>query len=450
MTVDAFELVKLFADGSTTPLIELEKSIMKMDSVQSVFISQSLDRAFREAKASTERWENACPLSSFDGVAIAWKDLIDVAGLVTTAGSKVFKHHSPAQHDAEVVSALTRMGMVNIGKTNLTEFAYSGLGLNPHFGTPANVVEPKCIPGGSSSGSAVAVGQDIVKISMGTDTAGSIRIPSAFNGLVGYRSSCARYSKEGVFPLASSLDTLGPLARSVRDCYVLDCLLHGQANVQLPKYPLFQQLKFYVDLDLLQDPAITIAVKNNFLYAIERLAQAGACIQYQRITAIHKTLSLIDSGKWLGAAEAFTLHEDLLNSDAATQLDSRVRSRLETARHLPASVQIGLYQIARSLKQLISQELCDGFLLSPTVAHTAPQRAPLEQDETLFFQTNIKTLRLTMPGSFLDMPCLTLPNGSDEYGLPTALLISGTCNQDQKVLHAALAVEQVLAGSFNK
>ncbi|KAA8734706.1 amidase [Acinetobacter qingfengensis] len=450
MIVDALGLVKKFAEGSTTPLIELEKSIVEINFAKSIFISKSLDRAYREAKASTERWKNACPLSSFDGVTIAWKDLIDVAGMVTTAGAKIFKHHPPAQHDAGIVSALTRMGMVNIGKTNLTEFAYSGLGLNPHFGTPENVVDPKCIPGGSSSGSAVAVGNGIVKISMGTDTAGSIRIPSAFNGVVGYRSSCARYPKDGVFPLASSLDTLGPLATSVRDCYVLDCLLHGQANVQLPKYPLIRQLKFFVDLDLLEDPAITIAVKNNFLHSIERLARAGAYIEYHRISAIHETLALIDDGKWLGAAEAFTLHEDLLNSDAAQQIDLRVRSRLETARDLPASIQIKLYTTAKRLKHLLEEELCDGFLLSPTVAHTAPLREPLEQNDTLFFQTNARTLRLTMPGSFLDMPCLTLPNGSDKYGLPTALLISGICNQDQKVLHAALAVEQVLAGAAHK
>lgn len=450
MNLDAFALAKKFADGSTTPLKELEHSLNRMQSAESVFISDCLDRAYREADAATQRWKHGCPLSNFDGVAIAWKDLIDVAGSITTAGAKVYESHAPANHDAYVVAALTRMGMVNIGKTNLTEFAYSGLGLNPHFGTPKNVHNEEAIPGGSSSGSAIAVGLDIVKLSMGTDTAGSIRIPSAFNGLVGYRSSSERYSKQGVFPLSTSLDTLGPIANSVRDCFLLDALLHGQAYVDLPELLIPQQLKFYVDLKVLDHSSVSPAVRKNFILSVDLLKQAGAYIEYKQITTLHDTLELIDQGMWLGAAEAFTLHESLLDSDAALQMDQRVRARLETARDFPASKQIRLYQKAKLFKQRISSELSNGFLLTPTVAHTAPNLKLLEQDESLFKQINSKTLRLTMPGSFLDMPSVALPNGLDESGLPTSILISGTCQQDLNVLHAALAVEQLLRDFVHK
>lgn len=443
--IDAYSLSEKFAKGETTPLVELKKSIARIQLDPAVFISTSIQRAYREAKASTERWENGCPLSRFDGIAISWKDLIDVAGEVTTAGSKIFQQRAPANTDAAIVAELNRMGMITFGKTNLTEFAYSGLGLNPHYGTPRNVINADCIPGGSSSGAAVAVGLDIVKISMGTDTAGSIRIPAAFNGLIGFRSSCDSYSKKGVYPLANSLDTLGPLTRSARDCYVIHQLLNGQANVELPQLPAIQQLVFYIDERVLDHSDISKAVKNNFLQTVQQLKNAGAQIYYKKITAFYDALALIDNGKWLGAAEAFTLYEDLLDSEIATQLDPRVRQRLETARHLPASVQINLYQKAKALKELIAKELEYGFLLTPTIAHTAPKRAQLEQDNTLFSRINSKTLRLTMPGSFLDMPCLTMPNGIDEHGLPTGILISGSCHQDQQVLCTAMAVEQLLA-----
>lgn len=442
---DALSLSMLYAQGVTNPVQELESVIDAIQENQHVFISLSLERAYREAEAAKARWKAAAPLSLFDGVPIAWKDLFDLQGTLTTAGSKTREYHAVAQHDAALVTQLTRMGMVNVGKTNLTEFAYSGLGLNPHFGTPANAIDSSCIPGGSSSGAAISVGKNIVPISMGTDTAGSIRIPAAFNGLVGYRSSQHRYSKHGVFPLAESLDTLGPLSRSVRDCVVLDQLLTGHLQAELPNMPEARQLRVYVDLSIIDHPHIDAAVKHNFLQSIEKLKQADVQIRYQKIDAFNQAQALIDSGQWLGAAEAYSLHQTLLQSDQAEYMDQRVRKRLLSAKNVLASTQISLYQSARRLKNRLQHELGHGFLLTPTVAHSAPELAPLEADEDLFTQTNLRTLRLTMPGSFLDMPSITLPNGTDANARPTAILLSSYSGNDQQLLSAALSIEHILS-----
>ncbi|WP_242462587.1 amidase, partial [Acinetobacter sp. Res13-Abat-PEC15-P5-02] len=442
---DAISLSKQYAQGITDPLQELERACDVIQQVNdSTFISLSLERAYREARASTARWKAHVPLSLFDGIPITWKDLFDVQGTITTAGSKTREHHAIAQHDADVVMQLTRMGMINLGKTNLTEFAYSGLGLNPHFGTPKNVADPLCIPGGSSSGAATSVGQKIVPISMGTDTAGSIRIPASFNGLVGYRSSGSRYSKKGVFPLAASLDSLGPISRSVRDCMVLDQLLLEQYHANIPSVPKSKNIQIHIDLKLLEHPNIQDAVKQNFIQTIEILQQAEIQVVHQRIDAFDQAQTLIDSGQWLGAAEAYTLHEALLQSNQAEFMDPRVRKRLLSAKNTLASSQIHLYQMAQHLKAKLKMELAEGFLLTPTTAHTAPELASLESDEALFTQINLKTLRLTMPGSYLDMPSISLPNGTDSNGRPTGILLSSYSGNDQSLLSAALAIEHIL------
>lgn len=203
-SLDATALASAFAERRSDPVQVLEHALEQAARSEHVFISLCSARARREAEAAAARWRDGQPLSLFDGVPLAWKDLFDVAGSVTTAAAEVRRDAPPALLDAHCVGRLSRAGMVSVGKTNLSEFAYSGLGLNPHFGTPINPhsdAQPR-IPGGSSAGSAVAVATGIVPIAMGTDTAGSIRIPAAFNGLVGFRSSSRRYSRDGVFPLA--------------------------------------------------------------------------------------------------------------------------------------------------------------------------------------------------------------------------------------------------------
>jgi aspartyl-tRNA(Asn)/glutamyl-tRNA(Gln) amidotransferase subunit A len=418
----------------------------KSATVDHVFISLCPQRARREARASAERWKAGQPLSALDGVPIAWKDLFDVSGSVTTAAAAVRRDVSPALLDATTVGLLSRAGLVCVGKTNLSEFAYSGLGLNPHFGTPINphgMDQPR-IPGGSSSGSAVAVAAGIVPIAMGTDTAGSLRIPAAFNGLVGFRSSCKRYNRDGVFPLAHTLDSVGPLTRSVRDLLAIDDILRArtQPTSSVPRSLAGQ--RFWVDEAVIVDPRTEHAVRDNLMRSLTLLKNAGALIDLRPSPAFQATLTLIEQQGWLGAAEAFALHQPLLDSDAAQQLDPRIRRRLEAARQLPASQLISLYSARERLQQQLTDELDGAFLITPTVAHVAPPLSALEADDALFVKTNLATLRLTMPGSLLNLPGVSLPTGLDAAGLPTALLISAPAGEDSRLLRAALAVEAAL------
>lgn len=436
---DATSMAEDFASGRSDPVQVLEQALLHASMAPSVFISLTAERARREAEASAARWRAGQPLSVLDGVPLAWKDLFDVAGSITTAGAAYRRNAPAALLDAPSVGLLCRAGMVSLGKTNLSELAYSGLGLNPHFGTPFNPhsSDQARIPGGSSSGSAVAVAAGIVPIAMGTDTAGSIRIPAALNGVVGYRSSSRRYSRDAVFPLSRTLDSLGPLTRSVRDALAIDDLLHGRRQVHTPRSLKGQRF-------VLAQQDVEPAVRDNLLRAVEQLKGHGALIEERECPTFQATLALIRDHGWLGSFEAFALHEALLDGPDADHLDPRVRRRLEAARALPASQLLYLIEARRRLQQQLLDDLDGALLITPTVAHVAPPLAPLEADDDLFIHTNLATLRLTMPGSFLDMPGVNLPSGRDALGLPTGLLLSAPTGEDARLLRAALSVESAM------
>lgn len=448
-SLDAIALAEAFASGRTDPVQVLEQALEQAARAEHVFVSLTEARARREAQASAARWRAGQPLSGFDGVPMAWKDLFDVAGSVTTAAAAVRRNAPPALLDATSVSLLSRAGMVCLGKTNLSEFAYSGLGLNPHFGTPVNPfsdAQPR-IPGGSSSGSAVAVAASIVPIAMGTDTAGSIRVPAAFNALVGFRASSRRHSRDGVFPLAHSIDSIGPLTRSVRDAWMIDELLQGRDPRQAPPVRSLAGQRFWVEQAVLEDARVEAAVRANVLAGVQALRTAGALVEIRPLPAFQASLALIRDHGWLGAAEAFALHEALLDSADAERLDPRVRRRLEAARPMTASQVLKLYDARSTLQRQLVEELDGAVLITPTVAHVAPPLAPLEADDELFARTNLATLSLTMPGSLLDMPGVNLPSGRDSQGLPTGLLLSVPQGEDARLLRVARSVEAMLANS---
>lgn len=437
MMITALDLAKSYQTGAACPVANIDRLYANLEKAPHAFISLTKERAYAEAHASKERWQQGRPLSVFDGVPIAYKDLFDIAGTVTTAGAKVRVTADVASFDASCVATLSRMGLVCVGKTNLSEFAYSGLGLNPHFGTPPNVVNPEYIAGGSSSGSATVVASGLVPLSLGTDTAGSVRIPASFNGIVGFRASRHRYDKTGVFPLASSLDTVGSFAHSVLDCYLLDKLLYNQPSLaylhQKTNKPLHN-----LNCPLVYDKAIIDladeSVQKAFYVWLDALHKKGISIIAKNITAVHDTLSCIETMGWLGSAEAYTLHEHILNSDQANELDARVRTRLLIAKDIKASTQIRLYQTRQILQNRLKSELGNVLFVMPTVSHTAPRLAPLEQDDEHFAKMNLKTLKLTMIGAFLDMPALNLPIGVDDQGLPIGVLLAGVSDNDKLIL----------------
>lgn len=237
---DAFSLARAYAVGDTDPESVLSRVFSSVHLAPNAIITLLKERAIQEAQHSADRWRAGNPLSIFDGVPIAYKDLFDIKGVRTTAGSLTQARALPATRDSAIVAQLRKMGMIAFAKTNLSEFAYSGLGLNPHYGTPQNTIDAQCVVGGSSSGSAAVVGCGLAPVAMGTDTAGSVRIPAAFNGLVGHRSTRKRYNLSGVFPLASSLDTAGCISHTPLDAYLLDSLLLGRDGVEyLDETPVF-------------------------------------------------------------------------------------------------------------------------------------------------------------------------------------------------------------------
>jgi len=431
--------------GLTTPDKLTESALAKAKSSKHIFISTLDQRAILDAEASTRRWREGAPLSALDGIPYAVKDLLDVAGSRTTAGSITRIDVPMAVKDAAVIAALTAQGMIPMGKTNLSEFAYSGLGLNPHFGTPMSdvVVDDSRVPGGSSSGSAIAVQRGIVSIAIGTDTAGSIRIPAAFNGLVGYKASTGRYSMEGVHPLAVTLDSLGSFAHTVADCAALDAAMRDAGGTSIQAAPL-SSLRFVVDEGVMADPALQPAVHQNLVSMMERLRQAGAHVEYRAVAAVAHTRDLITRSGWLGAIEAWRLLGPIVESAQGARMDRRVHARLRSAKDIDLVTEARIRDLRVKLMTAIKNELDGALLVIPTVKHVAPPLAPLENDDALFAAVNIETLSLTMIGSLLDMPGMAIPSGKDNAGLATSTLFSTTRGLDDQLLSAALAIESAL------
>ncbi|WIX33936.1 amidase family protein [Salinicola sp. JS01] len=431
--------------GDIDPVTLTQHCLEKARNSDAVFISLTPDRALAEAEAAAHRQRLGIPLSPLDGVPLAWKDLFDITGTLTTAGSRVLAK-APATHDATAVRHATGGGLVCLGKTNLTELAYSGLGLNPHYGTPHHTPagpEPR-VPGGSSSGSAVAVAQGIVPAAIGTDTAGSLRVPAAFNGLVSYRPSRARHDRRGVTPLAASLDTIGAIATSLPDCLAIDDLLRGQAvEPREPADP--AQTVIVLDTTCLDDARLEPGVRQNLEGSAERLARAGFHVIRRPIGSVGDTLDLIQRHGWLGAAEAYTEYRDLLERDEAERMDPRVRQRLLAARYMPPDSVVTLYRQRRALQTRLRQDLAGATLLTPTVAHVAPLLAPLETDPERFAEINLATLRLSMVASLLDSPAIAMPSGRDEQGQYTSIQLSAPHGEDEALLRAALAVDACLS-----
>jgi aspartyl-tRNA(Asn)/glutamyl-tRNA(Gln) amidotransferase subunit A len=442
------ELSALIQMGRVDP-VEVTESVLtgiKAHPDKAVFISLLEDRALTEAQASSRRMKEGRSLGLLDGIPIAWKDLFDIEGLPTTAGSKVLKKAAPATKDAAIVDLLKQAGMVAIGRTNMSEFAFSGIGINPHYGTPQNPhgKDAPRIPGGSSSGSAVAVAAGLVPVGMGTDTGGSIRIPAGFNGIVGYKATRGRYTMNGVYPLATSLDSLGPLCRTVQDAVWIDAAMRGLAAPQTARQPA-QPLDIVIPTNIVFDgtePGVVAA----FEAAIERLAKAGARITRLAFPTFDELPKLMAKYGPMVTAEAFALHREKLSGPDAEEMDHRVvaRTRLGEKTSLPDYIAI----VENRARMIAETEalIGDRFVAMPSVAHVAPPIAPLERDDELFFATNGKTLRNTGFGNFLDWCGVSIPCGTGDADMPVGFLLSANANGDEALLQAAMAHEEIIRG----
>ncbi len=435
--------------GEVCPVALAEAALAKVEggAVPHAFIAMTRGRALAQAAAAKARIAAGRPASALDGVPVAIKDLIDLEGTVTTAASDLLRDAPPAGADAPLAAALDRAGMVFIGKTNLTEFAFSGLGLNPHYGTPHNphdTTTPR-VPGGSSSGSAVAVAAGIVPCAIGSDTGGSVRVPSAFNGLTGYKSSEGRIDKGGVAPLSVTLDTIGPLARSVEDCVLLDMAMRGAVVSSVQRRDAGELRVFVPETVVLDD--LDNAVGANFERSVEALTRAGATVERGPCTIFAEIGALTAQHGGLSSAEAYTTYREYLEGPEAARMDQRVVARMMVGKEMSARDVLIVQQARARLKAELAALLNGRLMLMPTTPNTAPEIAPLEADVELFHRINLRGLRNTLMGNFLDMPGVAMPNGSDANGMPTSILLSGNAGTDEEVLGFAYAVERVLAQS---
>ncbi|WP_085033792.1 amidase [Ensifer aridi] len=442
-------LAALVQSGQSDPVALAEDTLTRIESHsdQAIFVGLMRERATREAEAASARIKAGRSLGLLDGLPVAWKDLFDLAGSVTTAGSMILKDSPPAAADAAVVAALSGAGMVSVGRTNMSEFAFSGLGINPHYGTPRNPASAGVhrIPGGSSSGSAAAVAAGLVPLAIGTDTGGSVRIPAAMTGIVGYKATRGRYAMRGVFPLAGSLDSLGPLCHTVQDAVWADAALHGLTAPVIRRADL-ADLSMVVPETIVFDEAEPEVV-TAFEQAIKRLEAAGAKIRRQAFPSFSKIFELMARHGALVNAEAYALHRDRLAGAEAARMDRRVVARTRLGEKITVSDYIALLAARDRLIHETLESLKAGELIAhPTVPHVAPPVDPLLADDDLFFKVNARTLRNTSIGNFLDFCGVSIPCGTGAAGMPVGFLLSAPHHQDDRLLSAALAAEAIIRG----
>ena len=446
-TLTAAELGRAMRDKKINPVDVVEHFIGRISDYadRSVFITVTTERARREAKASAARYATGHPLGPLDGVPVAWKDLVDVKGAPTTCASELFRNRDVAEDDAPIVKNCAAAGMVVLGKVNLTEFAFSGLGLNPHFGTPINPHSSDAprAPGGSSSGSAVSVAAGLAPISIGTDTGGSVRIPAAFNGLVGYKSSQGHINKNRVQSLSLTLDTIGPLGKSVEDCVLMERVLRQQLVV-VPRAAGLTDLTLVVPENLVFEEAQN-AVVANFEAALSKLSAAGVVIIRRRLNVLDAMLESSADHGTMATAEAFYALGSHVDGSNRERMDRRVVSRIERGRDQTAADYIAITETRRALNEQLGTEMAGPtFLVMPTVAITAPEIALLDADDDVFHTTNSTVLRNTMIGNYFDLPGFTIPSGTDAQGLPTGVLFNAYTGQDELLMCYMQSIEQAV------
>jgi aspartyl-tRNA(Asn)/glutamyl-tRNA(Gln) amidotransferase subunit A len=380
--------------------------------------------------------------SAYAGIPVSVKDLFDVLGDVTTAGSLLLRTDPPARRDAAIVARLRAAGFIVIGRTNMTEFAYSGLGLNPHYGTPLNPWDRASgrIPGGSSSGAAVSVTDGMAHGAIGTDTGGSCRIPAALCGIVGFKPTAHRVPRTGCYPLSSTLDSIGPLARSVACCATLDAVLADEPPRTLAPIPVAGVRLAVPQSYVLED--IDAVVAAAFERALKVIARAGAHVSELPLNELTQ-LSQLNSKGGFSAAEVYALHTRLIAEHSAAY-DPRVLTRILRGREQSAADYLELQRLRVDFIERVSAHLApyDAMLL-PTVPISAPRMDEVAEDGA-YARLNALALRNPAVVNFLDGCAISLP--CHEPGTaPVGLMLAAGRDSDHKLLALAAGIEQTLA-----
>jgi aspartyl-tRNA(Asn)/glutamyl-tRNA(Gln) amidotransferase subunit A len=443
-TMTIIELTVMLDSGRITSRQLVEQSLDAILDTAGEGVRTFLQVHEGAARAAADRIDGqrrrGVKLPPLGGIPISIKDLFDEAGVVTRAGSKILAGASAAARDSTVVERLRNAGAVIVGRTNLTEFAYSALGINPHYGTPANAYDraARRVPGGSSSGAAISVTDGMAAGAIGSDTGGSIRIPAALNGLVGFKPTARRVPLDGVLPLAKSLDSAGPIARTVADCALLDRVLSAESN-RLARAAHLRSLRLAVPRTIVQDD-LSPAVARAFSAALERLSAAGATIVDVPMAEFALAAAVSPHGAF-ASYEAFSFHRQWLQ-DRGEDYDRRVRMRFRVGETLTESGYAELLQLREQFIQSINAAAADyDALLMPTTPETAPTIAEATKDDESYLRLNARMLRNASIINLFDGCALSIPC-QESGSAPVGLTIAGTHNNDRKVLAVGLALEE--------
>jgi len=393
------------------------------------------DRALAEAGAAQERARLKLRRSPLDGVPISWKDLFDTAGVVTEAGSKLLEGRIP-DDDAEVLQAATHQGLVCLGKTHLSELAFSGLGLNPKTATAPNFHNPDNAPGGSSSGAATSVAFGLAPAAIGSDTGGSVRVPAAWNDLVGLKTTSGVLSLKGAVPLAAKFDTVGPLCKSVEDAALLFAVMKGEPAIDLSPASLRGTrlaVLTTVALDDLRD-----APRSAFDHAMQRFREAGAEIVEVAVPEVAEVITLAPI---LYSSEAYGTWKDVIEANPEAMF-AEILARFRSGKDFSAADYVAAWHKLDRYGAAYLQATA-GFdaVLCPTCPITPPNVERLMTDSDYYVTENLLTLRNTRIGNMMGLCALTLPTGIPASGVS----LMAAPRDERRLLRLGLAAEAALA-----
>jgi aspartyl-tRNA(Asn)/glutamyl-tRNA(Gln) amidotransferase subunit A len=399
-----------------------------------IYARTTPERARAEAAASAARFRNGARLGPLDGVPISWKDLFDIAGVETEAGSALLRGRK-ATRDAAVVATAARSGLVCLGKTHMTELAFSGLGINPNTATPPNVHDAALAPGGSSSGAAASVAFGLAVAGIGSDTGGSVRVPAAWNNLVGLKTSPGLISLEGVTPLCPSFDTVGPLCRTVEDMALLLCALSGARPLDMSGAHLRGVRLLAIDTTSLGETRREPAAA--FESAVSRLGGAGVRIERRRIAAAEHAFDLAGL---VFAGEAYGAWGEAIEADPEAMF-APIRERFRSgAGHTAAALVRGWTRLKKLRAEFNGVTAAYDAVIAPTTANLPPVVERLLDNHELFNSENLLTLRNTRIANLMGLCALTLPLSAPSCGL-MAMAPSGA---EKRLLRLGAALEQAL------
>src|ERR1700742_2295384 len=410
------------------PAGEGQRTFIHVDKDAALDAADAMDR-LRKARAAPTR---------FAGIPVSIKDLFDIKGQVSRAGSRALDDSAPADKDATAVARLRRAGFIVIGRTNMTEFAYSGIGINPHYGTPKSAWQRNVghVPGGSSSGAAVSIADGMAYGALGTDTGGSCRIPAAFNGIVGFKPTQRRVPLDGGVPLSFTLDSFGPLANSTQCCATLDAVLADEPPPSITPRAI-KGMRLAVPMTVALDD-LDEAVAKTFELALATLSRAGASIEHIEVPEF-LDVGVMNTKGGFAAAESYAWHRYLLTSKGDVY-DPRVSSRILRGEHISAADYIDLLNARRSLIARADARLAPyDALVLPTTANTPPKIADLADDKA-FTVANLRSLRNCTLINMIDGCAISLP-AHREGEVPVGLMLASTGGSDRRIFELAAGME---------